>query len=323
MNPTPLITVEAFYSIIGLVFAFIAVRLVRDRTHGKRWGSALFWGLLAVTYLFGKVLPPLVVGYLVLAMVALAAARQVARSEERGPTRAERLASADLLQNRLFWPALLVPAVAVVGTLLLDQVHAGRFWLIEPKQVTLISLGLGALIAIGVALRTTGAKAAVPVQEGGRLLQAIGWALILPQMLAALGGIFAKAGVGPVVADLVARALPTQFPFVAVAAYCLGMAIFTMCMGNAFAAFAVITGGIGLPLIVQQHHGNVAIMAGIGMLAGYCGTLMTPMAANFNIVPAMLLDLRDKNAVVKAQVPIGLAILAANILIMYLAVYRF
>lgn len=323
MKPTTLITVEAFYTIIGLVFAFVAVHIARDREHGRRWGSALFWGLLAVTYLFGKVLPPLAVGYLVLVMVALAATRQVAKSAERGPTREVRVASADRLQNKLFWPALLVPGVAVVGTLLLDRVHLGHYWLIEPKQVTLISLGLGALIAIAVAMRSTGAKVAVPVNEGGRLLQSIGWALILPQMLAALGGIFAKAGVGPVVADIVASALPTQFPFVAVAAYCLGMALFTMCMGNAFAAFAVITGGIGLPLIVQQHHGNVAIMAGIGMLAGYCGTLMTPMAANFNIVPAMLLDLKDKNAVVKAQVPIGLVMLAANILIMYFCVYRF
>jgi uncharacterized membrane protein len=101
------------------------------------------------------------------------------------------------------------------------------------------------------------------------------------------------------------------------------MLLFTMCMGNAFAAFAVITGGIGLPLIVQQHGGNAAIMAGIGMLSGYCGTLLTPMAANFNIVPAMLLELTDKNAVIKAQVPIALVVFAANVVIMYLCVYRF
>lgn len=323
MKPTSLLTVEFFYLLIGAIFAFIALRVARDRTHRKRWGSALFWGLLAVVYLFGKVLPPLAVGYLVLAMVALAAARQVVSSEGGGPTRAERLASAERLQNKLFWPALLVPAVAVAGTLLLGRLQVGPFWLIEGKQVTLISLGLGALIATGVAMRTTGVPVIIPVQEGGRLLQSIGWALILPQMLAALGGIFAKAGVGAVVAELVAQALPTQFPFVAVAAYCLGMALFTMCLGNAFAAFAVITGGIGLPLIVQQHHGNVAIMAAIGMLAGYCGTLLTPMAANFNIVPAMLLDLPDKNAVVKVQIPIGLTLLAANILLMYFCVYRF
>ena len=318
-----LLTVEFFYVIIGAVFAFIAGRIALDRQHGRRWGSALFWGLLAVTYLFGKVLPPVLVGYLVLVMVALAAARQVQRSEERGPSRDERMAEAARLGNRLFWPALLVPAVAVAGTLLLDKVHWGDWWLIDSKQVTLISLGLGALLAIVVALRTTGAALLTPVNEGGRLLQAIGWALILPQMLAALGGIFAKAGVGAVVADLVAQALPTQIPFVAVAAYCLGMMLFTMCMGNAFAAFAVITGGIGLPLVVQQHHGNPAIMAAIGMLSGYCGTLMTPMAANFNIVPAMLLELKDKNAVVKAQVPIALTVFAANVLIMYFCVYRF
>ena len=319
----PILTIELFYILIGVVFAFMAGRIALDRRHGKRWGSALFWGLLAVTYVFGKALPPLVVGYLVLGMVALAALRLVGRSEEHGPTKEERVASAERWQNKLFWPALVVPATVVVVSVVLLFVPVTAFPWVEGKQVTLIALGSGALLAIAVALRTLRARPHMPLVEGGRLLEAIGWALVLPQMLAALGAIFAKAGVGTVVADLVGRALPTQIPFVAVAAYCLGMMLFTMCMGNAFAAFAVITGGIGLPLIVQQHHGNVAIMAAIGMLSGYCGTLMTPMAANFNIVPAMLLELRDRNAVVKAQVPIALVIFAANVLIMYFCVYRF
>ena len=317
------ITVELFYGLIGAMFAFVAWRVATDARHPKRWGSALFWALLAVVFIFGKWLAPLVVGYLVIAMVALAATKQVARSEERGAEKAERTAEAVRLKNKLFWPALLIPATAVVGTLLLDKIHLGDVWLIEPKQATLISLGLGTMIALVAAWPTTGAPMAAPAREGGRLLQALGWSLILPPMLAALGGIFAQAGVGPVVSDLVARALPTQFPFVAVMAYCAGMALFTMCMGNAFAAFAVITGGIGLPLIVQQHHGNPAIMAAIGMLSGYCGTLMTPMAANFNLVPALLLELKDRNAVIKAQVPLALAILAANIALMGFCVYRF
>lgn len=122
---------------------------------------------------------------------------------------------------------------------------------------------------------------------------------------------------------MVSDILPTNIPFVAVAAYFIGMALFTVIMGNAFAAFAVITGGIGLPLIVHMHGGNPAIMAAIGMFAGYCGTLMTPMAANFNIVPAMLLDLKDKNAVIKAQLPIAIPLLVINILLMYFLVYNF
>ena len=36
------------------------------------------------------------------------------------------------------------------------------------------------------------------------------------------------------------------------------------------------------------------MIGAIGMLAGFCGTLMTPMAANFNIVPAALLELKDQ-----------------------------
>lgn len=316
-------SVELFYAISGVVFAAVGWRALRNPRQPRRWGSVIFWTLLAIVYLFGKSLPPAAVGYGVLVMVALAALRQVEKPSAENSSREERAAQAERLGEALFAPALLIPVTAVVGALLLSKIHFGDLWLLDKKQATLAALGVGGLIALAAGLRITGAKATVPMDEGSRLLQAIGWALVLPQMLAALGGIFAKAGVGQVVSELVASALPTQYPFVAVAAYCVGMALFTMCMGNAFAAFPVITLGIGLPLIVQQHHGNVAIMAGIGMLSGYCGTLMTPMAANFNIVPAMLLELRDKNAVIRAQVPLALTILAANIAIMYLCVYRF
>ena len=64
------------------------------------------------------------------------------------------------------------------------------------------------------------------------------------------------------------------------------MALFTMIMGNAFAAFPVMTAAIGVPLLIQHFGGDPAVVGAIGMLAGFCGTLMTPMAANFNIVPA-------------------------------------
>jgi uncharacterized membrane protein len=279
--------------------------------------------LLAVTFLAGKSLPPVAAGYMMLAMVLLAATKQMGFAGEAGATAEERTASAQRLGHWIFLPALLIPATAVAGTWWLSRLHWGDWWLLDSVNTTVISVCLGAVVAVGVALGLTGARVAVPVGEGGRLVQTIGWALILPQMLAALGGIFAQAGVGPVVAGLAAQALPTQFPFVAVVAYCLGMALFTICMGNAFAAFPVITLGIGLPFIVQEHHGNPAIMAAIGMLSGYCGTLLTPMAANFNLVPVMLLELPDKNAVIKAQAPIALGILAANIALMYFCVYRF
>ena len=196
----PVLTVELFYVLIGSVFAFMAGRIALNRQRPHRWGAALFWALLAVTYIFGKALSPLVVGYLVLGMVALAALRLVQRGEEPAQPKSERLALAERLQNKLFWPALVVPATVVTVSVVLLFVPVSAFPWVEGKQVTLIALGSGALLALVVALRTLRAPLHAPLVEGGRLIEAIGWALVLPQMLAALGAIFAKAGVGTVVA---------------------------------------------------------------------------------------------------------------------------
>lgn len=318
-----LITLDALYILLGIIVAFVSIRVALDKNHPNRFGSSLFWGIFAVTFLFGKQIPPLYVGYLVLIMVVIASFGKVTKSNEKETDASEREGHAARLRNKIFLPAILIPILTIAGTLTLGKIKFGSVQLVDPEQVTLIALGLATILAFVAAQRITRAKATVPVNEGSRLLQAVGWAVILPQMLAALGGIFAKSGVGDVVSGIVGDFLPTNYAFVAVAAYCLGMMLFTMIMGNAFAAFAVITGGIGLPLIVQMHGGNPAIMAALGMFAGYCGTLMTPMAANFNIVPAMLLELKDKNAVIKAQIPIAIPVFIMNMLLMYFLVYRF
>jgi uncharacterized membrane protein len=106
-------------------------------------------------------------------------------------------------------------------------------------------------------------------------------------------------------------------------AYCGGMVVFTAMMGNAFAAFPIMTLGVGLPFIVQAHGGNPAIMGALGMLSGYCGTLVTPMAANFNVVPVRLLELRSDWAVIRAQAPFAAAIWIFNVVVMAACVYRF
>jgi uncharacterized membrane protein len=96
------------------------------------------------------------------------------------------------------------------------------------------------------------------------------------------------------------------------------MALLTMVMGNAFAAFPVIAIGIGLPVLVSQHHADPAPLAALGMLAGYCGTLLTPMAANFNIVPVALLGLRDQHAVIRAQAMTALPLFACNLVLLFM-----
>jgi uncharacterized membrane protein len=94
------------------------------------------------------------------------------------------------------------------------------------------------------------------------------------------------------------------------------MALFTIIMGNGFAAFSVITVGIGIPFVIMQGA-NPIVVGALGLTAGYCGTLLTPMAANFNIMPAALLEVKDKYSIIKSQAPMALTMLVIHIFLMY------
>lgn len=316
-----IISLEYIYYIAGIFLTLITVLTLKDKKNPKRITTALFWGLYALTFLFGKVIPAMYMGIIVILIAITAGFGGVGLGSYCESTENERKCSAKKLGNLLFLPALLIPIVTIIGALWLKNVKIGGLLLLDKDNVTIVSLGVACLIALIVSLLLTKQKAMQSIKESRRLIDTIGWASILPQMLAALGGLFTVAGVGGAVTKLVSGAIPVDNKFLVVVAYVLAMALFTMVMGNAFAAFPVITGGIGLPLVVHMHGGNPAVLAAIGMFSGYCGTLMTPMAANFNIVPAALLDLPDKNGVIKVQVPTALMLLVVNIFLMYFLVY--
>ena len=316
-----IISLEYIYYICGGFMALISLLALRDNSNPKRIMTATFWGLFAISFLFGQIIPPMYMGILVIVMAMIAGFGGVCLGSYSEPSESTRLASAKKLGNWLFAPALLIPLITIFGTLGLNDVKIAGLTLLDKSNITLVSLGVACVIALVVALLITKENGLQSVKESRRLVDAIGWAAVLPQMLATLGALFAAAGVGQAVSTLVSGAIPVDNRFLVVFAYTVGMALFTMVMGNAFAAFPVMTAGIGLPLIIQMHGGNPAIMAAIGMFSGYCGTLMTPMAANFNIVPAALLDLPDKNAVIKAQVPTALLLLTVNIFLMYFLVF--
>ncbi len=322
-----MITLEWVYVFAGLTFAAFAVLTARDRDHPRRIGTAAFWGLLALSFLAGDRLGDLGNGVLVLILAALAGLRLLGQSRPATTSPGERAASAAAHGAWLFVPALMIPAVAILGVLVLEKVSVFGTPLFGPEQPTIIALGLAVALAMAGAVIWLRPPLLAPLQEGRRLMDSVGWAGILPQALAALGAVFVIAGVGDRIGELFASYLPLDTRLLAVIAYCLGMAMFTFIMGNAFAAFPVMTAAVGLPLVVLQFGGNPAIVCAIGMLSGFCGTLTTPMAANFNVVPAALLDLPDRdapfNGVIRAQLPTAGVLLLANIALMYLLAFRF
>lgn len=295
---------EYVYQATGLLLLAFSLQSFLDKQNPKRIGSGLFWLIYGVTFIFGAMIPHWITGVMVLMLTALAAGGFMGIGNYGTTSDDERRESAAVLKNKLFIPAMVVP----VGTVLISQFTS---------LGALVGLGASSLVAIVVALIITKSQPMHSLNEGRRLIDSIGWAAILSQFLAALGYLFNQAGVGETVAGLVKMMIPENMLLVKVIAYCVGMMLFTVVMGNAFAAFAVITTGIGIPLLILDNGGNAAIIGVLGMLSGYCGTLMTPMAANFNIVPAALLELKNKHHVILIQILPGLAILAFNIFVMY------
>ncbi len=317
-----MITLQGIYWLAGAYLLAVAVLGLRDRHNPRRATTALFWALLGAMFLAADRLPAGVVGLVVVVLACLAGFGGLGRGRYDEPSVEARQAEAARLGNRLFWPALLIPGVCVLFAVVLKDVAFGVVRLLGAEQTTLVALGIACVVAAIAACRLTRQSPWRAVEQSRRLIDAVGWAALLPLLLATLGGVFAASGVGEAVAELVRMAIPVDNRFVVVLAYALGMALFTMVMGNAFAAFPVLTAGIGLPLLVQLHGADAAPLAAIGMLSGYCGTLLTPMAANFNLVPAALLELKDPNAVIRQQVATALPLLACNIVLMYVIVFR-
>ena len=317
-----MIRLEHLYWLVGALFAAWALLSLFDRSNKKRIGNAQFWGLMATSLIGGSHFTDFGNGLIVLGLAGLAGFGFVGRGHPKTTSEVERKAFAELRGNKLFLPALIIPFVALAGTLLYNYTALGQLGWIEPKRETYVFLVLGVLLALLVIVAWLRPPAIAAVEEGRRLIDAIGWAAVLPQMLAALGVVFAAAHVGDIVGEGTRAAIPDGNVFLTVAVYGVGMALFTMIMGNAFAAFPVMATAIGVPLLIQTYHGDPAVVGAIGMLAGFCGTLMTPMAANFNIVPAALLELKDRNGVIKAQIGTAIPLLAVNILLIYFLVFR-
>ena len=292
------------YLLVGIILFIFAIQSFLDKEHKYRIGTGLFWLLYSISFIFGSYLSKEINGWLVIVMAGIVLVKQLGKGHYFESAIEFKKGEAVRIGNVIFVPALLVGIITFI---------IGFF----TKLGALVGLGIAAIIAMCAALYITKGKLNQGFHEGRRLIDAIGWTAILSQLLADLGYLFNLAGVGKIISGAVASIVPADNVFLVVVAYCLGMVIFTMIMGNAFAAFAMITSAIGIPMLVVAHGANPAAVGAIAMLAGYCGTLMTPMAANFNIVPVALLEMRDQYGVIKAQIPIALAMLVLNILLMY------
>lgn len=307
---TAAIVAEIFYSLIGLIFVLLGVKALRDHEAPKRITTALFWFILAFTFIVGPWVPSWITGIAIVIIAILTAMRGVTQTKNNVPTEQEARNNANKLGNKVFIPAAAL-AIVAFGAATLGQNVPAFAWISANNAI-----GVSAIVALIIALLIFKAKPSQAINDGTRLMDNVGPTGILPQLLSALGALFTAAGVGDVISSGVASIIPENNLFIAALVYCVAMALFTVIMGNGFAAFSVITVGVGIPFLIAQGA-NPVVVGALGLTAGYCGTLITPMAANFNIMPAALLEVKDNYSIIKSQLPVAFVMLAIHVALLY------
>ena len=295
------IGLNVVWIIIGLITIYAGIKNLLDKENPSRVGTAVFWCSFGVVCGFGTCLPAKVSGALVLIMCLPPIFKKVKIGKVDNPTKEHTEQQFKKIGMKIFIPAF---SVAVCSL----------FFALFSNMSSMIAITIGVIVAmiLLIAYDSKQNKPVVFLNDSERFLGITGPLSMLPQLLGCLGGVFTAAGVGDVVAQLVEKVVPKGNVNVGIIIYAIGMVLFTMIMGNAFAAITVMTVGIGAPFVLA-YGANPVVIGMIALTCGYCGTLLTPMAANFNILPVAILNMKDRWGVIKNQVLVALIMLVFQI----------
>lgn len=298
---------EIVYVVIGLITLYTGVKNAMDKENPSRVGTGVFWCSLGVVLGFGRWIPPMVNGVLIVIMTLPAIFKKVKIGKVDMPDEQYTKKMSEKIGMKIFIPALSIGICAILFAMF-------------TKLGALVGIGAGIAVSVIILMiYSRDNKPKVFLQDSERLLSTVGPLSMLPMLLASLGAIFTAAGVGEVIANIVGKVIPKGNVNVGIIVFAIGMALFTMIMGNAFAAITVMTVGIGGPFVLAYGADPVLIGA-LALTCGYCGTLCTPMAANFNIVPVAMLDMKDRFGVIKNQ--ILLAVIFLTFQIVYMIIFK-
>lgn len=295
------IGLNVVWVIIGLITIYAGIKNLLDKENPSRVGTAVFWCSFGIVCGFGSWLPAKVSGVLVLIMCLPPIFKKVKIGKTDNPTKEHTEQQFKKIGMKIFAPAF---SVAVCSL----------FFALFSNMSSMVAITVGVIVAmiLLMAFDTKQNKPAVFLNDSERFLGITGPLSMLPQLLGCLGGVFTAAGVGDVIAQLVEKIVPKGNVNIGIIIYAIGMVLFTMIMGNAFAAITVMTVGIGAPFVLA-YGANPVVIGMLALTCGYCGTLLTPMAANFNILPVAILNMKDRWGAIKNQVLVAIIMLVFQI----------
>ena len=177
---------ELFYILIGLQLLYTAYRVLKASTNSKKYGTALFWILLAILFIAGPYIPNVINGIFIIVMGILTLCKQVVIKNIIDVNEAQGNVGSQKYGNKLFIPAIVLAIAAIIVS---NWTPLGGA----------IGLGVSSILGLLAAYIVIKPNGKYILYDSDRLTQQIGTVGILPQFLAALGVLFTVSGVGDVI----------------------------------------------------------------------------------------------------------------------------
>ena len=171
------ILLEIFYMMIGLYMGITMIFTLKDSNHKTKIGTAAFWGILSVIFIFGKFIPSEMIGLLIVAIAILSATKQINIGTLKQLDETFTNLKAEQLGLKIFVPSL---SIAIIAMLIATFTEFSGT----------VAIGISATLTIVLTFIITKAKPMEYIEDSNRMYQSMGSFTILPQLLASLGVLF-------------------------------------------------------------------------------------------------------------------------------------
>ena len=189
---------EFFYVLCSFVSFDTAYRATRNKE--AKIGTTLFWALLGVIFMLGKVLPNVLIGAMLVVMGCLTVTNQVKMGEFEESTHEFRQQSSEKLGNKIFVPAVSIGVMALILSLIQYNKDTAQTFFLKLSNFFSFQLfsfgsssgdptaldgavmtGVACLVAFALALIICKPKLSETRSDTSRLLMQVGASCLLPQ----------------------------------------------------------------------------------------------------------------------------------------------
>lgn len=294
--------VGAICAFQGFIMAVIAASYVKEKISRSNLISAFFWGTLSFVFMFDRMVSSFILGlcfFIIIVLLPFLPKQSPSEPFEKSALRASKGFIGFL--PMFFYALFLIFFLHFIPWVFyLLGLHA------KASEFTQISIFSSSILTFLLYYLLFNFKLKSFLVVFKVVMEKIIPALIIPYILATLG--LTLHTISNELANTFSAFLNSQSTTSVIISYMILNLALAMLTGNAFTSFPIIFTVFSSLVLTMFTNISFIKFTVCGMLMGYCGTLLSPVASNFNLFPLVLNGyFQRKYSIIFAQLPTVLA----------------